>query len=187
MVAEVLTPDKLMARAQVGHLSPATCNLRPVTCQLPPFTCHPSPVTRHLSPVQELGEEWVSQGRPRTLRGGSSLQVHPSLIKPNPKSRNNPFPTQELKAANARESMDLGRAFVSSQFLEIQVPGHLATWPPGHLATWPPGHLATWPPDHLATYCLVNCPPGHLVLKLVKTGHLKRRPIPASLPASWRA
>jgi len=90
MVAEVLTPDKLMARAQ------------------------------------ELGEEWVSQGRPRTLRGGSSLQ--------------------ELKAANARESMDLGRAFVSSQFLEIQVPGHLATWPPGHLATWP---LIAWLPGHI--------------------------------------
>jgi len=98
MVAEVITPDKLIARAQ------------------------------------ELGEEWVSRRRPRTLRGGSSVQ--------------------ELKAANARESMDLGRAFVSSQFLEIQVPGHLLL-----------GNLSTWPPGHLVTCCLVTCPPGHLALQ----------------------
>jgi len=61
------------------------------------------PPERLLPRAQELGEEWVREGRPRTLRGGSTVE--------------------ELKSVNAKESAALAQAFVSKEFLEVQLAG----------------------------------------------------------------
>lgn len=50
--------------------------------------------------AQELGEEWVKQGRERKIRGGGSVE--------------------EYKKVNTKESEDLTVAFVSKEFLENQ-------------------------------------------------------------------
>jgi len=61
------------------------------------------PPERLLPRAQELGEEWVREGRPRALRGGSTVE--------------------ELKSVNAKESAALAQAFVSKEFLEVQLAG----------------------------------------------------------------
>lgn len=53
-----------------------------------------------IAKAQEIAEEWISQGTKRAFRGGSTLE--------------------ELKAVNARESVEVANAFMSAPFMKAQ-------------------------------------------------------------------
>ena len=69
LVSEVLSPERLLERAQVLDATNRTNS--PLNCQLSFYIFGLS--AKKIK--QELGEQWIREDRPRILRGGSTVEV----------------------------------------------------------------------------------------------------------------